>query len=163
MLYRTLAVTVVLGLVAGWGFAQPAANAPTLQQLQQAEPATSPGHAAVTGGDEPGSPVHDRREGQGLLPRRDAAKVLKDLLAEMPASEQYVTTMVEKCKLKIYGMVRTDFVHDTARTGGQMASLFVRPDTGLGRNDESIFSIRGLPAGLRHGLPGNQPYRPVFL
>lgn len=80
--------------------------------------------------------------------------VLKQMLAEQPPPEQWVTTVAQKTKLQIYGFLRGEVSHDTRLTnGGYLAFFTLKDNPATGKRSDTNITARNTRLGFNFTFP----------
>lgn len=85
--------------------------------------------------------------------QEESRALLREMVEEMPDSDQWVRCAVDQVRVKIYGFARLDAYHDTRQTGGGYVSLFVRSNAPTISNDATNLHIRGARLGFDFAFP----------
>lgn len=151
---RMLLACVLVGLVC-----QVASAQPTLQQLQNENQQLRAQNQQMQQDLQQVLQRLDRmeqtvQENSGRAEYHEQVRaMLQELDEAQPSGVDWVTTMRENIRLKIYGFLRTDVAYDSRRTNEGYYAMFVLPESGSGRDDKTSFTARNTRIGMDFTFP----------
>lgn len=157
MITRALVLAAGLLLIAQSGQSQ---TAPSLEELQKENEALRGENTQIRGYMDGMRKRMDDFE-KSLSDKMDRSRyeeetkaMLKQIQASQPTTQQWVSTVATDTKLKIYGFLRADFVHDTRRTaGGYNSGGVVVADDATGKNGDTNITARNSRLGFELIFP----------
>lgn len=85
--------------------------------------------------------------------QQQCRQALEELLQSQPPTDQWVSTMAANTRLKIYGFLRAEAIHDTRRTASGYVGVYVLKDPVTGKQDETSITARNSRLGFDLAFP----------